>query len=1450
MKLRLPSRLVQALFTTCAAALTCSSPVFADVPEGYEPVTITNVDQLADYTKLDYIAFIISADVTNNAYKMKGGHQYWTDSTAKTHALIFTKLDGAAITNHAIMASIGSVTFSENSGDQGGALSSNIGLTKNDHVVFSGNTATYGGAIWGEGSITDNGSVEFIGNNATTEGGAIDSWDFVLSRNESVIFSGNTTNWDGGAIVNTGTLALSDNGSIEFRENFDGEAGDGGGAIRTYGAIHLTGNDKVAFSKNSTAGFGGAILAREQDIAINISNNGSVEFSGNSSAYDGGGAIYFNDTATLNITGNDHVVFRGNYEQGGLEPFYNLRSVYMHNWIGQMEIDEYEYMQNPEYYDSFKSNLNLSAGKGQDIVFYDPMYVCSGTNVYFNAESGATGDIVFSGKYAAEDLKALKEDYRDWELTNSLTTEVYNTTYLCGGRMNVEDGAIYKGNGIEVGTWMGTDATLRLANGTLDQEGIGIYMNTGSTLALEGVNSITAPDLFMGRNSTLAVTLGSENAETALLTLYGDFVWSQQLSVDVSYDEAAAAAAPLRIFDTCREGVPTGWTEQNVSVSGTTFDKLQWSEGILYLNLTGGDIPLLPSLEWAGGDMRWNTTSANWRASGAPATYSENAKVHFGDAGAGTVMLSGTLTPRSVEVENTTGHDYTFQGGCLTGGMHLTKNGEGVLTVKSANDYMGGTVLNAGTLVAGSSEAFGTGAIQINGGTLDLGGHSIGNDIAIAKGADFAIRNGCLNRDLEIVGGSMVADGLHLETQNLSITNAGSVVFRNAVSELSPYSWDGGAISGADIFCSLDISNNGNLVFTGNTAGNYGNGGAIYVASEYGTINITGNGNVTFSGNTACSGGAIYAEADSLNIANNDHVEFRGNYEIDTCQLRSIYSPYTACVSLSLTAVENQDIVFYDTLYVENGSYVDLNNWDNANGDIVFSGKYAKEDLAAWKPNYTEQELTDSLTSELYTTTYLYGGRLRVEDGAILKGNGISVETWTGSTPVIRLSEGTLDQTGYDITMNPGSTLDLERENHITASSLQLADDTVIHFMMGSGQQSAILSLDAMLQTGSLLASVDGDYANEHVLITLADAAQYDISAWTPDKVTVRGTNFAHLVWNEGSLYYRPADIKDITLADDTESDDEIDEAMSSGESVDIEGNGHKLTVKHPVDLVHLAMKDGVVKLEGEENNVVRITLTEDGTLQLAAGAGLNVGNIVSMVANGSADLVISGDIEISDVKAYGKPGNKGTLSYVNMTTAGDYTIENMTISGSVIDVGEGTTLYLVNVDIKADTHITDDPARVFAQNANIQLDKTNTWVDKEITAAQDTLLYMCGDTQRSITLAVGSEIVELTSSMFDSVTLTGTDLWLDMTGIAEATYGKDYFTLDFQDFAREMAKVQVDVENLHVYATLDGERYTEAYSTANGGLTTTLYFQVPEPATSTLSLLALAALAARRRRK
>ena len=877
-------------------------------------------------------------------------------------------------------------------------------------------------------------------------------------------------------------------------------------------------------------------------------------------------------------------------------------------------------------------------------------------------------------------------------------------------------------------------------------------------------------------------------------------------------------------------------------------NEADWGGGLYtgYHNTTtlsdNGSVTFSENYAYVEGSAIYGDESGTVTISGNDSvTFSKNTAV-FEKACGGAVHSEGTLNLTdngSVDFSGNSSTGVLSEGGALYAGEWGSVTFSGNDSVTFSENYTFGTggaihATGALELVDNTSVDFsGNFALGIvaNGGALYVDQTSI-TTLSGNGSVTFSENTSIVSR-----GGAVYAKGTLRLTENGSVTFSGNSALK-----------DGGAVY---LDGRLRLVGNGDVAFSGNSVED--RGGAIYCN---GGLDLIDNGNVTFSGNSAnLWGGAICTDFDaSITINGNESVTFSGNYEktegIDatTYRLRSVYMDGG---TLKLAAGEGQSITFYDTLWADfnptvsfNAAYRDKDGeMRDATGDIVFSGARAEADLAAINPDFSPQELTNSKTSEVDAATNLYGGRLRIEDGAIYKGKGINVAA--GSNATLRLDGGTLDQTGGNVSLASGCTLDLAGENTITASTLQMADGTAMLFMMGSGQQSPILNLDATLQTGGLSVSVDGDYANEHVLITLADAAQYDISAWTPDKVTVRGTDLAHLVWNEGSLYYRPADITDITLVDDTEVDNFGDE-----EGVDINGNGHKLTVKDSVELVQLTVKDGVVRLEDADNNVVRIRLTENGTLQLAEGAKLNLGNTVGMERNNSdADMVISGDVAISDIKACGNPDGKGSLGNVNMTTAEDYTIENMTITGSLIDIGEGTTLYLVNVDIKSDSHITDAPARAFAQNSNIQLDQNNTWVDRESTAVQDKPLYMCGDTQQAITMAAGSRIVELTCRMFDSVTLTGTDLWLDMTGTANQVAGCDYFTLDFQDLARQMAKAQLDVERLHVYATLDGEQYLEAYSTTNEGLVTTLYFQVPEPATTTLSLLALAALAARRRK-
>ena len=59
--------------------------------------------------------------------------------------------------------------------------------------------------------------------------------------------------------------------------------------------------------------------------------------------------------------------------------------------------------------------------------------------------------------------------------------------------------------------------------------------------------------------------------------------------------------------------------------------------------------------------------------------------------------------------------------GTIEDDVKVVKNGTGTQTFNGESSYSGGTDINAGTLVAGSSTALGTGAVNVNGGTLQVG---------------------------------------------------------------------------------------------------------------------------------------------------------------------------------------------------------------------------------------------------------------------------------------------------------------------------------------------------------------------------------------------------------------------------------------------------------------------------------------------------------------------------------------------------------------------------------------------------------------------------------------------------------------------------------------------------------------------------------------------------------
>lgn len=85
----------------------------------------------------------------------------------------------------------------------------------------------------------------------------------------------------------------------------------------------------------------------------------------------------------------------------------------------------------------------------------------------------------------------------------------------------------------------------------------------------------------------------------------------------------------------------------------------------------------------------------------------------------------------------------------ISGAGSLIKDGTGILNLKGDNSYSGGTILKNGTLVAGSSTAFGNGFVKIEGGKVIIDS----KDTLILE-KDFKILNGALelNNSIKVKG--------------------------------------------------------------------------------------------------------------------------------------------------------------------------------------------------------------------------------------------------------------------------------------------------------------------------------------------------------------------------------------------------------------------------------------------------------------------------------------------------------------------------------------------------------------------------------------------------------------------------------------------------------------------------------------------------------------------------
>ncbi|MCQ2582088.1 MAG: hypothetical protein MJ170_03885 [Alphaproteobacteria bacterium] len=238
--------------------------------------------------------------------------------------------DGA-ITNYGttniISQNTGSLTFSNNAGYVGGAISSIASSTEGEfsrplHIEAQG------------------GNITFKENNAEVFGGGliISGAADIIADKGSVVFDHNTAPLGGAIGIQSNTkldrlnlVAL--NNDIVFKNNIAENDYGGGAMFVQNGQVDIIANGgTVKFEKNSTTGFGGAILGMDY-VPESISNeinifaeNNDVMFSGNTAEI-GGGAIANVGKLNIKAKAGHTVEFVGDEEDSSVDSIANASAL-------------------------------------------------------------------------------------------------------------------------------------------------------------------------------------------------------------------------------------------------------------------------------------------------------------------------------------------------------------------------------------------------------------------------------------------------------------------------------------------------------------------------------------------------------------------------------------------------------------------------------------------------------------------------------------------------------------------------------------------------------------------------------------------------------------------------------------------------------------------------------------------------------------------------------------------------------------------------------------------------------------------------------------------------------------------------------------------------------------------------------------------------------------------
>ncbi len=292
-----------------------------------------------------------------------------------------------------------------------------------------------------------------------------------------------------------------------------------------------------------------------------------------------------------------------------------------------------------------------------------------------------------------------------------------------------------------------------------------------------------------------------------------------------------------------------------------------------------------------------------------------------------------------------------------------------------------------------------------------------------------------------------------------------------------------------------------------------------------------------------------------------------------------------------------------------------------------------------------------------------------------------------------------------------------------------------------------------------------------------------------------------------------------------------------NGASITIEGNatiGGKIQTKGDITIGGNATIGGKIQTSGD------ITIGGNATFGDEVSGGTNS----LFYTNSAGALSVSGDLkgDVEEGHVLVKATSievGGTASHVELTANSLKLQDNITLDSVILKQTGSRTMTLNNVTFVGDSGIdggsssAESLLTLNANNVTFVLDDSNC---QAAVFPFGEFMPLAEDGSTTGTEEVTPRFV-ISSSILEGVSLTGS-VTLDISHWASTMKESGVSTLDL--FVGDVVELTESAD----VVLYDGERYITPIYTENG-----VQMAIPEPTTATLSLLALAALAARRRR-